>query len=160
MKEKLQKFALFAEIVSAVAVVLSLVYVGYQIRESTEQARLDSIRTMDEGYQQQAMNYVLNEPLGIAWHKILNGEKLTDREVDLFGDNLYANLMLLEETWNAVKGGHLDDEFLDPKITLIQTKILSSSQVRQRHRQMVEAGIYTPEFVTWLDAQLKKSPQY
>lgn len=105
MKERLQELALHAEIVSAAAVVLSLLYVGYQIRESTEQARLDSIRTVDQGYQQQAMNYVNNELLGIAWHKVLEGEKLTDREVDMFGDNLYSNLMLLEETWNAVKGG-------------------------------------------------------
>jgi hypothetical protein len=160
MKEKLQKLALLAEIVSAVAVVLSLLYVGYQVRESTEQARLDSIRTMDQGYQQQAMNYVLNESLGVAWHKVLDGEKLTDREVDMFGDNLYANLMLLEETWNAVKGGYLDEKFLGPKIALIQTKILNSPQIRERHKVMVEDGIYTPEFVTWLDAQLKKSPLY
>ena len=160
MKEKLQEFALIAEIISAAAVVVSLLYVGYQIQESTEQARLDSIRTMDQGYQQQAMNYVHNESLGIAWHKVLDGEKLTDREVDMFGDNLYANLMLLEETWNGVKGGYLGDEFLGPKIALIQTKILSSPQVRERHQRMVEAGIYTPEFVTWLDTQLKKSPLY
>ncbi len=160
MKEKLQEFALFAEIISAVAVVLSLVYVGYQIRESTEQARLDSIRTMDQGYQQQAMNYVHDESLGIAWHKVLDGEKLTAREVDMFGDNLYANLMLLEETWNAVKGGHLDEEFLGPKVALIRIKILRSPQVRETHQRMVEAGIYTPEFVAWLDAQLKKSPVY
>ena len=160
MKEKLQEFALLAEIISAVAVVVSLLYVGYQIRESTEQAKLDSIRTMDEGYQQQAMNYVQNESLGIAWHKVLDGEKLTDREVDMFGDNLYANLMLLEETWNAVKGGYLDEEFLDARIALIQIKILSSPQVRERHRVMVEGGIYTPEFVTWLDTQLKASPLY
>ena len=50
MKEKPQRLALLAEIVSAVAVVLSLLYVGYQVRESTEQARLDSIRTMDQGH--------------------------------------------------------------------------------------------------------------
>ena len=160
MKEILQEFALIAEIVSAVAVVLSLLYVGYQIRKSTEQARLDSIRRMDQGYQQQAMNYVHNECLGIAWHKVLEGEKLTDREVDMFGDNLYANLMLLEETWNAAKGGHLDGAFLGPKIALIQTKVLSFPQVRARHEFMVESGIYTPEFVAWLDGQLKKSPLY
>lgn len=77
MKEKLQEFALIAEIASAVAVVLSLLYVGYQIRESTEQARLDSIRTMDQGYQQQAMNYVNNETLGIAWHKVLESSQGT-----------------------------------------------------------------------------------
>ena len=152
MKEKLQEFALIAEIVSAAAVVLSLLYVGYQIRESTEQARLDSIRIMDQGYQQQAMNYVHNEALGVAWHKILEGEGLTDREVAMFADNLYANLMLLEETWNAVRGGYLDEAFLDPKVALIQLKILRSPQIRETHNFVVSRGMYTPEFVTWLNA--------
>jgi len=160
MKAKLQEFALVAEIVSAAAVVLSLLYVGYQIREGTEQARLDSIRAMDEGYQQQALNYVNNEALGIAWHKILRDEELSDREADMFADNLYSHLMLLEETWNAVEGGYLDQAFLGPKITLIEIKILRSPQIRQIYQQMVDGGIYTPDFISWLDAQLKKSPLY
>jgi hypothetical protein len=160
MKEKLQTYALVAEIVGALAVVLSLVYVGIQIQEGTQQARLDSIRTMNEGYQQQAMNYVHNEALGIAWHKILEGEVLTKREVDMFGDNLFANLMLLEETWNAVKAGYLDEAFLDSKIALIETKILASPQIRERHALMVENRIYTPEFIAWLDEQLQRSSLY
>ena len=151
---------MIGEIVSAGAVVLSLLYVGYQIRESTEQARLDSIRAVNQGYQQQAMNYVHNEPLGIAWHKILEGEELTEREVDMFADNLYANLMLLEETWIAVKGGHLEEAFLEPKIALIQSKILRSPQIRKVHQRMVEEEIYTSEFIAWLDSQLEKSRLY
>ena len=157
---KLKKWALIGEIVSAVAVVLSLLYVGYQIHESTEQARLDSIRAVNQGYQQQAMQYVHNEPLGIAWHKILEGEELTEREVDMFADNLYANLMLLEETWIAVEGGHLDEAFLEPKIALIQVKILRSPQIRNMHRQMVQEKLYTSGFVIWLDTQLERSPLY
>ena len=35
MKERLQEFALIAEIVSAVAIVVSLIFVGFQIRENT-----------------------------------------------------------------------------------------------------------------------------
>lgn len=160
MKQNLQEYALIAEIVSALAVVLSLIYVGYQIRENTEQARLESIRAMNKGYQEQAMNYVHNEALGIAWHKILTGEVLTEREVDMFGDNLYASLMLLEETYNAVKAGYLDESFLEPKVALIQREILASPQIRERHAYMVQERIYTSEFVTWLDEQLKNSPLY
>ena len=35
MKERLQEYALIAEIVSAVAIVISLLFVGFQIRENT-----------------------------------------------------------------------------------------------------------------------------
>lgn len=160
MKEKLQEYALVAEIISALAVVLSLIYVGYQINLNTQQARLDSIRAMNSGYQAQALNYVHNEALGIAWHKVLDGGTLTDREVDMFSDNLYSTLMLLEETWNAVRAGYLDESFLQPKITLMQTKILTSPQIRERHQRMVENGIYTPEFISWLEGHLQQSSLY
>jgi len=160
MKAKLQEYALIAEIVSAIAVVLSLLYVGYQIRENTQQAQLDSIRAMDQGYLSSARGYVDNEALGVAWHKVLNGGTLTERELDMFGDNLYAHLMLLEETWNAAKSGYLDEAFLEPKIRLMQFKILSSPQVRERHEFMVSQGIYTQEFINWLNEQLKQSPLY
>lgn len=160
MKAKLQEYALVAEIVSAIAVVLSLLYVGYQIRENTQQAQLDSIRSMDQGYQAVARGYVDNEKLGIAWHKVLNGGTLTERELEMFSDNLYSHLMLLEETWNAAKSGYLDETFLEPKIRLMQYKILSSPQVRETHEYMVGQGIYTREFIEWLDEQLEKSPLY
>jgi len=78
----------------------------------------------------------------------------------MFGDNLYAHLMLLEETWNAAKSGYLDEAFLEPKIRLMQFKILSSPQVRERHEFMVSQGIYTQEFINWLNEQLKQSPLY
>ena len=39
MKRELQEWASIAEIVSALAVVLSLVYVGYEINENTSEVR-------------------------------------------------------------------------------------------------------------------------
>ena len=42
MKEGLEKFALLAEIVSAIAIVVSLVFVGYQIRQGNEETALNT----------------------------------------------------------------------------------------------------------------------
>ncbi|NQV70880.1 MAG: hypothetical protein HQ498_12715 [Pseudohongiella sp.] len=44
MKEKLQEYALLAEIVSAIAIVISLVFVGLQIQLSNTMVRTDSLR--------------------------------------------------------------------------------------------------------------------
>lgn len=38
MKEKLQQYALVAEIISAIAIVLSLVFVGFQIADGNREA--------------------------------------------------------------------------------------------------------------------------
>jgi len=42
MKERLQEYALIAEIVSALAVVAGLIFVGLEIRQSTDQAALNT----------------------------------------------------------------------------------------------------------------------
>ena len=42
MKEKLQEYALIAEIISAICIVLSLIFVGLEIEQSTKQSRINA----------------------------------------------------------------------------------------------------------------------
>jgi len=51
MKEKLQEFALVAEIVSALAVVAGLIFVGLEIQQSTEQSALNTRALETAAYQ-------------------------------------------------------------------------------------------------------------
>lgn len=51
MKEELQKYALIAEIISALAVVAGLIFVGIQIKQSTEQNALNTRALEVSGYQ-------------------------------------------------------------------------------------------------------------
>jgi hypothetical protein len=45
MKERLQMYALIAEIVSAIAIVVSLVFVGFQIQQSNRLSRAEAFRS-------------------------------------------------------------------------------------------------------------------
>ena len=157
MKERLQDYALVAEIISAIAVVLSLLYVGYQIQQNTAERRLESVHAITSGYREQAKIYVTNEAPRIMWHKILDGEELTKAEVDLFGDTLYSHLMLLEETYYRTQEGYLDQELLDAKMALVELMILLSPQTRSSYENSKRTGIYTPSFIAWLDDQLNQS---
>lgn len=51
MKEKLQEYALIAEIISALAVVAGLVFVGLEIRQSTAQAEMNTRAIETAAYQ-------------------------------------------------------------------------------------------------------------
>ena len=51
MKEKLQEFALVAEIISALAVVAGLIFVGLEIRQGTEQSALNTRALETAAYQ-------------------------------------------------------------------------------------------------------------
>ncbi|MBL4582628.1 MAG: hypothetical protein JKY29_12495 [Gammaproteobacteria bacterium] len=158
MKGKLQEFALVAEIVSAIAVVLSLVYVGYQIQQSTAERRTDSIHSLNAGYRELALTNVLNENLGVAWHKVLDGEELSKRQVDLMSDALYAHLMQLEDTYNRYKEGYIDDDFLVARTNAEIQRITYSPQLLEVYGLMKDAKIYTQSFIDWLDSNIESYP--
>ena len=59
MKERLQEYALIAEIISAVAVVAGLIFVGLQIQQSTEQNALNT-RAMEVAAYQDLIGQILS----------------------------------------------------------------------------------------------------
>ena len=50
---KLEKWALIAEIIGGVAVVFSLIYVGFQVAQNTQAIRINTV--------QQSLSWILNE---------------------------------------------------------------------------------------------------
>ncbi len=160
MKHTLQNYALIAEIVGGVAVILSLLYVGYQIQLNTAERRAESLKSIAQGNRDLALVYVNNEEAGIAWHKVLDGEPLSKRELHLMSDSLYAHLMLLEETYNMHREGYIEDEFMESRVALIEQKLLWSDQLRQVYASMKEEGIFSRSFVNWLDNNLESSRWY
>ena len=160
MKQTLKNYALVAEIVGGVAVVLSLLYVGYQIQLNTAERRAESVKSIAQGNRDLALVYVNNEDAGIAWHKVLDGESLSKRELDLMSDSLYAHLMHLEETYNMHREGYIEDEFMESRVALIELKLLWSDQLRQVYGNMKEEGVFSRSFVDWLDKNLESSRWY
>ena len=160
MKKSLQDFALIAEIAGGIAVVLSLLYVGFQIQLNTAERRADSIESITSANRELALTYVNNSEAGIAWHKVLDGKELTKREVDIMSDSIFAHLMLLEETYSKHQEGYIDDAFLDARLALIESKILWSPQLRTVYEDMKQNKIYTKPFITWLEGKLRASEWY
>ena len=73
----LEQFAALAEIIASVGVILSLIFVGFQVRESNREARASAI--------QDAMNLEIETTSIFAenyetWDKIIKGEPLEGRE--------------------------------------------------------------------------------
>ena len=160
MKKTLQEYALIAEIAGGIAVILSLLYVGFQIQLNTAERRADSVQSITAGNRELALVYVNNEQAGIAWHKVLDGEELTERELHLMADSLYAHLMLLEETYSKYQEGYIDKDVLDARVALIESKILWSPQMKNVYQNMRAARIYSKPFREWLDSRLRTSPWF
>ncbi len=67
---KLEKWALIAEIIGGVAVVFSLIYVGFQVAQNTQAIRINTV--------QQSLSWILNESEHILLYEDLRETMLTD----------------------------------------------------------------------------------
>lgn len=156
----LEQIYFIAEIISAIAVVLSLVYVGRQIKLNTAEKRVDSVQSIISGWNRLTLTYIENEEAGEAWRKVMGREELDNKQRNLMAHIIFAHLMLLEEVYNKYQAGYLDDEFLNPRIKVIQVLLLNTPQVRNIHAGMMRGGIFTQSFIDWLDIELQKSDLY
>ena len=106
MKTKLSEMALIAEIIAAVGVILSLIFVGMQINEGNKESRAATLQAAADG--EAFLIATLLEHPGI-WDKMLTGQPLEDGEEMRTGILLY-NLMMAESEnrYHQFNAGFLD----------------------------------------------------
>ena len=153
---KLEKWALIAEIVGAAAVVMSLLYVGYQIQLSTSERRDASIQAITSRDEQIAFIYATDEAARDAWFKVLRGEEFTETDRKVMGAMIFAHLRVLEDAYNKYREGYLDDEFMSSRMTLVRGALLSSSQLRIIYDIQRRAGLFPRPFIDWFDESLNE----
>ena len=106
MKERLQQYALLAEIISAAVIVISLFFVGLQVRDGNRETRAATVQATINAemvFQTQILLYA-----GV-WEKISNGEPLQAGEEMRRGIALYNMMMTLNEIrFEQFNAGYLD----------------------------------------------------
>lgn len=109
MKERLERFALLAEIISAVAIVVSLVFVGYQIRQGNEETALNT-----KAIQATIRQSMLETDLGglyvyIDHPYLVKRTELTPDQLTEVKALMIAFIRMREYYWNQYKDGLLDE---------------------------------------------------
>jgi len=90
MKEKLQEYALIAEIVSTLAIISSLIFVGLQIRQNSDTVKAQTRNAIAE-IARDNVKATMDPRLIEAFLKMSNGVKLTPEEAFLI--RLHNNLI-------------------------------------------------------------------
>ena len=92
----LQKWALIGEILGAVAVVVSLGFVGYQLQQSNEQAALNTqaleraaYQRLTDGISEFNLTTIQSPELRVARRKVRSGAELTTDEASVLSAFLY-----------------------------------------------------------------------
>jgi len=143
MKIKLAEWASIAEILGAVAIVISLLFVGFQISDGTRETRAATVHASldtEMFFQAEVMRYAG------PWHRILAGEPLADGEEAQRGAALYTMYMTQQENrFQQANSGYLSEP---PKFGLALI-----TPFYDIWRGSGGALGRSPEFLEWLDNQ-------
>lgn len=110
MKSKLEEFALIAEIVGAVAIVISLLFVGMQLRENTSAVQANSSQSSFDASRQFLLDIALDEDLSrIRQTGGDDPSSLTPLEYSRYSALEYSNFLYYQSIWIQWTLGIVDD---------------------------------------------------
>ena len=130
MKEKLQEYALLAEIISAVCIVLSLIFVGLQVQQGAEATDYNTEATRGS-VRESMMNAELNVLNMVADHPYLldfsfNPEEYSGAEVGRANSFFIMMMRTREHYWRQYENGFLDEATYKSYRMVLLTYILQS----------------------------------
>ena len=155
MKEKLPQYALLAEVISAVAIVASLIFVGVQVKQSNDLVKANTYREIRDGMM--AINFLtISNPeyAALSW-KIGNDEELSpveDRQRRNFG---FYVINMADVAYEQYQRGLIDRqelrETLGPFFGILGQNPWMQEQIRQYSRF---PDNYDPEFIAYINEQM------
>ena len=139
MKQKLQEYALVAEIISAICIVLSLIFVGLQVRQGAQETQENSVALRSQV--QQAM---MEADKDLLLFRALNGRTMEGRDLFYYGNALFRSRELY---WTQHNVGLLDDAAYLAYMTPFVAGGLNSEEIAAAWILAVDDGYVQPEFV-------------
>jgi hypothetical protein len=150
---KLEKWALLAEIVGAVAIVISLVYVGYEVSRNTAEIRASNRQSTAARVQDFALMAANNPDLALAADGRTDPDTLTP--IQLMQANWYniAFFRNSEEAYLQYLDGLLSEEYWNTRavVTISRARRGVGGAYWQSDKRN-----FSPRFREWLDAELSR----
>jgi phosphohistidine phosphatase SixA len=160
MKEKLQQYALLAEIISAAAIVASLIFVGVQIKQNNALVKANTYREIRNGVMSLNFLSFSNPEYAALNYKISNGKELSPVEImqrRAFGFYL---INLADTAYEQHQRGLIDGkelrETLGPFLGILSQNPWLQDQIRQYSRF---PDNYDPKFIAYIKEQMDRAAE-
>jgi len=150
-KLQLSEWASLAEIISALAVIISLLYVGYQINENTGEVRAANRQQLVNRAHSATMGFATNPEIAGVMAKVAEGRELTPLELSQYAFSVRAVLYDVQEAFLLHREGRLDEEYWKTRTALI-LDYLAQTPARDAYLRIKSRGLLHSEFVKWLDS--------
>jgi len=152
-KLTLADWANIGEIIGAIAVVISLVYVGVQIRENTEEMRAANRQQLIGRAHEATAGFALSPELSAVMAKVAAGDSLTSGEQVQYGYSIRSMLYDVQEALVLNREGRLDDAYWETRAAVARS-YMSSPLARAVYERDKALGTLLPVFVAWMDESI------
>jgi hypothetical protein len=147
---KLKSYALIAEIISAIAVVLSLLFVGYQLNQNTNEIRAANRQEATGTAINATLSVSTNPELAAALSKITEGSELSPAETVQYSYFVRGLLYDVQNAYLLYLEGRLDKEYWETRSAIVRT-YLQQPLAKQIYNHDMRRGILDARFVLWIE---------
>ncbi len=154
MKLKLTDWASIAEIIAAIGVIFSLIFVGLQINEGNQETRAATIQAASDAEAFMIATMVNHSE---TWNKIVTGAPLESGAETRKGINLYNFLMVdTENRYHQFHSGFLDAASWEGRLSILQPIV--RLPIFKIWRESFGAKGHSAEFLELLDSLAEEAP--
>lgn len=146
----LSEWASIAEVVGAIAVVVSLVYVGVQISENTVEVRESNRQQLVDRSFSATGNVASNPELAGAIAKVAQESELNPRERTQYAYFVRSLLYDVQEAFLLHREGRLGDAYWETRGAIFKA-YMNFAPARDVYRRDKTLGVMHDEFVSWAD---------
>ncbi len=150
----LEQWAYIGEIIAAVAVIASLVYLGIQVRQSNVLSRAQTRQSMIQMAQQEILAIAQDPTIWTAFTK----EEITDEEKIKLHEWLIASMRQREYEWFARNDGVIDSAMFGAYSGVIPL-LLGTERTRRWWAVHRQEHVFDAAFVSFVDGLLDSSPR-
>jgi hypothetical protein len=154
-KLNLSDWASLGEIVGAIAVVISLLYLGLQVSRNTRETRAANRQQLVNRAHLGAMRVSTDSELAELFAKAADGAGLTKRESMQYSYAVRAVLYDVQEAYLLHQEGGLDEGYWDTRAASILA-YMRQEMAREVYLQHKSLGTLHVDFVRWLDSAMRE----
>ena len=151
MKEKLQEYALIAEIISSIVIFATLVILIIGVKENTEALQSSNVQSVAERSQLFALAVTRTPELAKIQSELMHNGNDTEQQQK--GSLLVAALKLGEESFIQYKNGFLPEPYWETRANFVLA-FLTSEESKKLYQQQLKF-VLIPEYAKWIDKKLE-----
>lgn len=153
---KLREYALIAEIVSGVAIVVTLIFLIVEVNANTNATLAANRQSLASRTEALLLAQSTSPDIARLVTKARNDEEFTEEERYQFAGHVAGYLRLAEEAYLQFLDGHLDGEYWRTRAENLVDSRLSNQPARELWIEWEQKGWFTPEFTGWLNNELEE----